>query len=102
MARYNYSSAGLKPHTSVDRSRDDLTASIIIVTYLGRLEYRKGVHILAAAIPIIRKELPQVRFKFIGSDTLTAPDGGSMQAYASSMAQPYADAIEFTGLLPRH
>ena len=73
-----------------------------IVTYVGRLEYRKGVHVLAAAIPIIRKEFPQVRFRFIGSDTLTAPEGGSMQAYASSLAQPYADAIEFTGPFPRH
>ncbi len=73
-----------------------------VVTYVGRLEYRKGVHVLAAAIPIIRVECPQVRFRFIGSDTLTAPDGGSMQAYASSLAQPYADAIEFTGPLPRH
>ena len=41
MAMSNFSITDLKPHTSVNRSRDDLTASIIIVTYNGR-RYLEG------------------------------------------------------------
>src|SRR5215218_1732544 len=36
------------------------------ITYLGRLEARKGVHLLAEALPLVFARLPQVRFRFIG------------------------------------
>jgi glycosyltransferase involved in cell wall biosynthesis len=38
------------------------------ILYVGRLEYRKGVHVLLRAIPSILKKFPQVKFIFIGSD----------------------------------
>jgi glycosyltransferase involved in cell wall biosynthesis len=38
------------------------------VTYVGRLEPRKGVLDLARAIPMVRKQLPSLQFRFIGRD----------------------------------
>ena len=38
------------------------------VTFVGRLEPRKGVLDLAQAIPMIRKQLPSLQFRFIGRD----------------------------------
>jgi glycosyltransferase involved in cell wall biosynthesis len=36
--------------------------------FIGRLEFRKGPHILVEAIPYVIKEFPDVRFYFIGKD----------------------------------
>lgn len=38
------------------------------VTYVGRLEPRKGVLDLARAIPMVRKQCPSLQFRFIGRD----------------------------------
>jgi glycosyltransferase involved in cell wall biosynthesis len=72
------------------------------VLYAGRLEYRKGVHVLAQAIPMIRKELRDVRFIFIGSDTPTAPDGRSMRAYLNRQIESYQEVVELINPLPQH
>ena len=40
-----------------------------IVFYAGRLEKRKGVHILKESIPIIVKEYPNVKFWLFGSES---------------------------------
>ncbi len=39
------------------------------VLYLGGLEQRKGVLILAKAIPLVLQKYPDLKFKFIGNDT---------------------------------
>jgi glycosyltransferase involved in cell wall biosynthesis len=39
-----------------------------IVLYAGRLEFRKGVHILIKAIPKVLKKIPEAKFIFIGND----------------------------------
>lgn len=38
------------------------------ILYAGRLEYRKGVHVLIRSIPLVLKRFPQAKFIFIGSD----------------------------------
>ena len=38
------------------------------VLYVGRLEFRKGVHVLLRALPRIMHAVPEVRFLFIGQD----------------------------------
>lgn len=38
------------------------------VIYVGRLEFRKGAHVLIRAIPFILNEIPEVKFLFIGDD----------------------------------
>lgn len=39
-----------------------------IILYVGRLEFRKGPHVLIRAIPFVIKEMPETKFLFIGSD----------------------------------
>lgn len=41
-----------------------------VVLFVGRLEKRKGVHILIKAIPYILEEIPRAKFLIIGKDTL--------------------------------
>ncbi len=43
-----------------------------LVIYSGRLEYRKGVHTLTKAIPIILDRIPSLKFTFVGHN-YTAP-----------------------------
>ena len=38
------------------------------VLYVGRLEFRKGIHVLLRALPRILKEIPDVQFRLIGRD----------------------------------
>lgn len=40
----------------------------IQVLYVGRLEFRKGVHVLLRALPRVLKEMPDIQFRFIGRD----------------------------------
>jgi len=39
------------------------------VLYVGRLEFRKGVHVLMRAIPGVLKVIPEARFIFVGRDS---------------------------------
>ncbi len=38
------------------------------ILYAGRLEFRKGVHVLVRAIPYVLKKFPRVKFIFIGDN----------------------------------
>jgi len=51
------------------------------IMYVGRLEMRKGVHILADAISRLNGEFPNITFLFVGKDTNTSPTNGSMKNY---------------------
>lgn len=46
----------------------------LTVLFVGRLEKRKGVHILIKSIPYVLKEIPNVTFILIGRDTFINPD----------------------------
>ena len=77
-----------------------LTSSSRIVTYLGRLEQRKGVITLARAIPAILQECPDVRFEFTGR-ALVSPDPElDMRAYLERLLAPYAHAVTLNGHVP--
>lgn len=39
-----------------------------LILYVGRLEFRKGVHVLIRAIPLILKNFPKAKFQLIGDD----------------------------------
>lgn len=45
------------------------------VLFVGRLEARKGIDVLLAAIPLVLGEIPDARFSIVGDDTLVGPDG---------------------------
>jgi glycosyltransferase involved in cell wall biosynthesis len=69
------------------------------VLYFGRLEERKGVHILADALPEVLAAHPQLRFVFAGNNFLTYK-GQPMQAYIERRNAAYLDRIHFFPRLP--
>ncbi len=71
-----------------------------VVSYFGRLETRKGVADLAAAIPAVLAEFPTVKFRFVGRIGL-APDGRQdFKTYVRAIAGKWQDQLEFTDFLP--
>lgn len=72
-----------------------------VVTFLGRLEIRKGVLDFAKAIPGILKQYPEVRFRFVGR-LCSSPDPDlDMQQYIENMLRPHdVKSLEFTGSVP--
>lgn len=50
------------------------------IAYIGRLETRKGIVALGAAVPLVLRERLDLRFVFIGADGIH-PDGGSFREY---------------------
>ena len=50
------------------------------ILYVGRLEYRKGIHVLYRAIPLVMEKYSDARFVIIGSDTNTGDRGRSILA----------------------
>jgi glycosyltransferase involved in cell wall biosynthesis len=75
---------------------------VLTVLYVGRLEKRKGILDLFAAIPLVLARLPNVRFLIAGNDN-SASDGFLArhgQTYAAHFAEEYracAAQVEFLG-----
>ncbi len=57
------------------------------ILIVGRLEHRKGTHILCEAIPQIYAEIPNIKIVFVGKDMGDAPGGSSYKDYALSLAK---------------
>ncbi len=73
------------------------------VLFVGRLEERKGIHHLIAAIPKVLKECPQTRFIIIGDDTINAVGGQRSvlaDLKASLKASSCLDAVQFIPRVP--
>jgi glycosyltransferase involved in cell wall biosynthesis len=90
----------------VDLFRPDSTtaANERLLTYVGRVERRKGVESLAEAFLIIRKAFPSTRLRFIGQDHCSGPGGASMSGHLRRRfreAEIPDAAVEFTGRLDR-
>jgi glycosyltransferase involved in cell wall biosynthesis len=51
------------------------------VLFVGRLEPRKGIHILFQSIPMIVEKIPNVQFTIIGNDTNFGPNGTSYKHF---------------------
>jgi len=51
------------------------------VLFVGHLQRLKGVHALAAAIPLVVARHPDVEFAFVGNDTSSGPGGVSMRRF---------------------
>ena len=73
---------------------------IVRVTFIGKLEPRKGILPLSEAIPNICKKYPNVRFKFIGKSLPSGKDGQDMQSYLLEKLAPFTGKLEFTGPVP--
>jgi glycosyltransferase involved in cell wall biosynthesis/GT2 family glycosyltransferase len=69
------------------------------ILFVGRLEQRKGIDVLLAAIPTVMETEPQVRFRIIGDDSLAGPDGKTFRAafVAQYAKQPWFGNVRFEG-----
>lgn len=67
--------------------------------YFGRLERRKGVHILGAALPAVLEEHPGLKAVFVGEDL--SADGQPMADLIRQLAAPYADRLIFLPRMPQ-
>lgn len=72
------------------------------ILYFGRLERRKGVHLLIAAAQRLFEQGLDFDVRLIGGDTQTGPSGTSMRAHLGSLIQPpFKDRIRLDGPVPR-
>lgn len=72
-----------------------------VITFIGRLDVRKGVLQLADAIPLVLKQYPQAIFRFIGADSVSPGHAGSMQRFICTKLKAYIPNLEFTGYVAR-
>ncbi len=68
-----------------------------VVTFIGRLEIRKGVLDLARAIPRILRRHPAARFRFVGASEPSPLPNVEMRDYLRQALRPYRESVEFTG-----
>ncbi len=67
------------------------------ITFIGRLEIRKGILDLAAAIPFILKQFPQVKFRFIGASWNLPHSDLDMRQHLERKFKKYIHNLEFVG-----
>lgn len=70
-----------------------------VVSFIGRLETRKGVIDLARAIPRVLRSHPHARFRFVGRSVELSP-GLQMVDHLRSMLASHADSVDFPGPVP--
>ena len=67
------------------------------ITFIGRLEVRKGILDLAKAIPRVLRRYPQAQFRFVGPPWPSPVPGLDMQQYLTQRLGRHRSALEFTG-----
>lgn len=70
------------------------------ITFLGRLEERKGVIDLAHAIPLVLKRKPTAQFRFVGRSMRFLKNNRDMKEFLEAKLSNCRNAVEFTGPLP--
>ena len=71
-----------------------------LLLFVGRLEWIKGPDRLLRAFPEILRHHPTARLLMVGSDSMTAPGGGSMRSYLETLVEPHRPNVEFLGYVP--
>jgi len=74
-----------------------IETSTNVVTFVGRLEIRKGILDLATAIPMILRQYPNVTFRFVGAAWTSPEPRLNMQQYLEKKLHRYRHALAFTG-----
>ena len=70
------------------------------ITYLGRLEARKGVIELAEAMRLVLTCAPATRFRLVGRALPHPATSEDLSVYMRRVLGPFAQAVEFIGGLP--
>lgn len=66
-----------------------------IISYIGRLEVRKGVAIFSKVIPLVAKKIPGVKFRLIGKDLPSPYKDISMKVFLKRELKGYENNVEF-------
>jgi glycogen(starch) synthase len=72
----------------------------LLITFIGRLERRKGIYDLIKAIPVILQQYPDTLIQFVGEAVPSPRKGLMMDSYLKMKLKKHAHALQFTGLLP--
>ena len=88
--RFDQARLRVVPHGMAGRERGARASATpgTEILFVGRLEQRKGIDVLLAAIPAVMEKDVQARFRIIGDDSLTGPDG---KTYRASFVKQYAN-----------
>ncbi|MEM1394498.1 MAG: glycosyltransferase family 4 protein [Cyanobacteria bacterium P01_H01_bin.150] len=68
-----------------------------IITFIGRLEIRKGILDLVEAIPFILRKYPAIIFRLVGPALPSPQKNLNMQQYIERRLTSYKKSLEFTG-----
>jgi glycogen(starch) synthase len=69
------------------------------VVFLGRIERRKGVETLAAALPRVLTAHPELEALLVGPDP--GDEGGALTERLRRLVAPVSERVRFVGALPR-
>ncbi|SEB00372.1 glycosyltransferase [Variovorax sp. YR216] len=80
-------------------SAESPTDGVCTVLFVGRLEHRKGIDVLLRAIPRVLERAPDVRFRILGDNTITEPDGynPSQEFEKSDEGRRWKEKVAFEG-----
>ena len=71
-----------------------------VVTFVGRLEMRKGVLDLAKAVPRVLEERPDAHVRFIGNSQNHPQTGEDLRVVLERRLRAHRGSVEFTGRVP--
>jgi glycosyltransferase involved in cell wall biosynthesis len=83
------------PFLSVDPDTDTQR-----ITFIGRLEMRKGVLDLARAVPRVLEQRPDASFRLIGRSLNHPKTGEDLRSVMERELRSCKEAVEFTGQVP--
>ena len=69
----------------------------VTVTFIGKLEKRKGVLDLMNAIPGVLKKIPETRFCFVGKALSSPEPNTNMESYIKKKLKNHLNSLIFTG-----